>query len=78
MPFLEKLEVLDTDGYFVMQRSAINANYSKVTHYPMYISTIMQIAPNLQELSCDCIPLSSFSFLVSPLNKCSPSGNRLY
>jgi len=55
MPKLLKLEVTDTEGYFVMNKSSIDAHYSKPTHHPMVLSSIFRIAPNLQELVCDFI-----------------------
>lgn len=58
VPYLSKLEVTDTEGYFVMNKSSINANYSKASHYPMFLSTLHKVAPNLQELICDCIKVA--------------------
>jgi len=58
LPHLTRLSVTDTEGYFIMNKSSINAQYSKPSHYPMSLTGIMNLFPNLQELVCD--------FLMAP------------
>eukprot|EP00026_Physarum_polycephalum_P009354 Phypoly_transcript_09475.p1 GENE.Phypoly_transcript_09475~~Phypoly_transcript_09475.p1 ORF type:complete len:279 (+),score=28.30 Phypoly_transcript_09475:471-1307(+) len=66
LPSLTKLEVKDTIGYFEMRKSYVNANYSKVSHTPICLSTIYRLSPNLQELDCDFLRVPEEAQIVFP------------